>query len=75
MIQEPIETRLTRLEELVARLIRGRADDGTPTRDDWIQTVGMFRGDPVVQEMIDESQRSREEERRQAGDEAERDST
>ncbi len=75
MIQEPIETRLTRLEEQVARLISGRADDGTPTDDDWKQTVGMFRGDPVVKEMIDESQRSRDEERRQARDESKCDST
>ena len=74
MILEQIETRLARLEEQVARLISGGEAGSLPARDDWKQTVGMFRGDPVVKEMIDEAQRSREEERRQARGEAERDS-
>ena len=74
MILEPIETRLARLEEQMARLISGGAVGSRPARDDWMQTVGMFRGDPVVKEMIDEAQRSREEERRQARGEAECDS-
>ena len=74
MILEPIETRLARLEEQVARLISRGAADSPPAPDDWKQTVGMFRGDPVTKEMLDEAQRSREDERRQARGEGECDS-
>jgi hypothetical protein len=47
-------------------LIGTRTEEAQPATDDWIQTVGMFRGDPIVQEMIEQSRRTREEERRKA---------
>ena len=66
MIQETLEVRVARLEQQMDLLMCGRTDDRQPTADDWKQTVGMFRGDPIVQEMIDESRRMREEDRNRA---------
>ena len=40
--------------------------DDPPRRKDWRRTVGMFKGDPIVKEMIDEALRMREEQRREA---------
>lgn len=62
------------LEERVARLERrldelgGRRASETHTKD-WRSTVGKFRGDPVMKEIIDGALRQREEERRLARDE------
>ena len=64
MAQETLETRVARLEEQMSLLMRRQVADRQPPRDAWEQTVGMFRGDPVFQEMIDEAQRLREENRR-----------
>jgi len=35
-----------------------------PGRDDWMETVGMFRGDPIMAEILEEAARIREEDRR-----------
>jgi len=43
-----------------------------PGPDDWRSTVGAFRGDPIFQEMMAETTRRRNEERRQAHEEWER---
>ncbi len=64
MNQETLEARVERLERQMDLLLRGRANDRLPARDDWMQTVGMFRGDPVFQQMIEEARRLREEDRR-----------
>lgn len=59
-----LEERVARLETLV-----GVADTSTPNsprQRDWRRTVGMFRGDPVMKEVIDEALRLREEEREEA---------
>lgn len=66
MSQETLETRVARLEEQMSVLMGRQTADRQPPRDAWKQTVGMFRGDPVFQEMIDEAQRLREEDRRRA---------
>jgi hypothetical protein len=66
VVQQTLEARVARLEQQMNLLIGGRTDQSQPTADDWKQTVGMFRGDPIVREMIDQSQRMREEDRRRA---------
>jgi hypothetical protein len=66
MVLQTLEARVARLEQQVKLLIGGRTDESQPTADDWKQTVGMFRGDPIVEEMIQESQRIREEDRSHA---------
>ena len=48
----------------MAIVFAGGAAKGQPARDAWRNTVGMFRGDPIVGEMIEEAQRIREEDRR-----------
>jgi hypothetical protein len=45
-------------------LMQGRTDESQPAADAWRKTVGMFRGDPIFGEMIEEAQRLREEDRR-----------
>ena len=73
MTTETLEARITRLEQQMNRLL-GDSAAGEPAQDAWEQTVGMFRGDPVFKEMLDEAQRMREESRRLArqADESER---
>ena len=64
MSQETIEARVARLEQQMSLLMHGGASESRPPRDAWRKTVGMFRGDPVVGEMIEEAERLREEDRR-----------
>jgi hypothetical protein len=60
-----LEERVTKLEERVDELMH-KAD--TPAhKKDWRRTVGMFEGDPIMKEIIEEGQRIRKEDRRQAG--------
>ena len=66
MNHETVESRVARLEQQMSVLMSGRADDSGPAPDEWQGSVGMFRGDPVVQEMIEEARRMREEDRRLA---------
>lgn len=56
-----IEERISMLEQAVF----GPADKSRREKD-WQRTVGMFRGDPIMKEVIDEALRLREEERKQA---------
>jgi len=60
-----LEDRVARLERLVDELTRKSASD--PRVKDWRRTVGMFEGDPIMKEIIEEGRRIREEDRRQAG--------
>lgn len=55
-----IEERLTQLEKRVDEL--AQAKPSGPIKD-WRRTVGMFRDDPVMKEVIDEALRAREAER------------
>jgi len=73
MIQDTIENRLSRLEEQVSVLMSARTNLDEPGPDEWEQTVGMFRGDPIVGEMIEGARRIREEDRRRAREAPERD--
>ena len=64
MSQDTLESRVAHLERQMARLLRGGGESGQPDRNAWRKTVGMFRGDPIVGEMIEEARRIREEDRR-----------
>ncbi|ETX02230.1 hypothetical protein [Candidatus Entotheonella palauensis] len=61
MSESPLEERVSKLEQLVNKLIHGT--DAAPK--DWRQTVGMFDGDPIMKEIIEEGRRIREADRRQ----------
>ena len=63
MAEATLEERVTALEQLVAQLMRTTAATERPK--DWRRTVGMFDGDPIMQEIIAEGRRLREEDRRQ----------
>ena len=68
MVQETLDLRVAQLEKQMNLLLRERANGNQPTADDWKQTIGMFRGDPIVEEMIEQSRRMREEDRRRANE-------
>lgn len=68
MSEIALEARVARLEKLVDGLIDHGNRYPTPGQD-WRSSIGMFDGDPIFQEMLDETSRRREEERRQARDE------
>ncbi|XZE55946.1 hypothetical protein SH139x_001998 [Planctomycetaceae bacterium SH139] len=55
-----IEDRITKLEHAVF------GKNAEPGRDEWQTTVGMFRGDPVMKEILDDMQEERERERQEA---------
>jgi hypothetical protein len=63
MAEATLEERVATLEQLVARLLQTTAQGAHPK--DWRRTVGMFDGDPIMQEIIAEGRRLREEDRRQ----------
>ena len=56
----PIEERVARLEKAVF----GARQE--PSRDDWQKSVGMFRGDPIIQEILDDVRKARDREREQS---------
>ena len=65
MTEATVEQRLVRLEQIVEELRQQVSrKPGQPGRDDWRRTIGMFAGDPVADEIIDEALRIRDEERR-----------
>ncbi len=69
MTTETLEQRVARLEEQMRVVVNGRADEGTsPPRKDWQRTVGMFRNDPIMEEIIEAGRRIREEDRQQAAE-------
>ena len=65
MSQAALEERVARLEKLFDEWVLGPLDRGEPGRDDWMKSVGMFAGDPVMKEIIDEGRRVREQDRQQ----------
>ena len=62
MAEATLEERVATLEQLVAQLMRTTATTERPK--DWRRTVGMFDGDPFMQEIIAEGRRLREQDRR-----------
>ena len=65
MSEATLEERVTKLEKLVDELMH--KTDTSVQKKDWRRTVGMFEGDPVMKETIEEGRRIREADRRQAG--------
>ena len=63
MAEATLEERVATLEQLVAHLLQTTAPGVRPK--DWRRTVGMFDGDPIMQEIIVAGQRLRDEDRRQ----------
>jgi hypothetical protein len=63
MAEATLEERVATLEQLVAHLLQTTAPGARPK--DWRRTVGMFDGDPIMQEIIVAGQRLRDEDRRQ----------
>ena len=68
MSQASLEKRVAHLEDQVNRLLNQSAANGQtsdqPGLDDWKNTVGMFDGDRVMKEIIDETLKVREEDRK-----------
>ena len=58
-----LEDRLSRIEKLVDELVQ-KSTGGEPSKD-WRRTVGMFDGDPIMREIIEEGRRIRELDREQ----------
>jgi hypothetical protein len=65
MSTSTLEERVARLETLVENLLRDKNRYPSPGKD-WRSTIGMFDGDPLFKEMLEEATRRREEERREA---------
>ena len=63
MSEATLEERVATLEKLVAELMH-KADTSVRKKD-WRRTVGMFDGDSIMQEIIDEGRRVREADRQQ----------
>jgi hypothetical protein len=66
MVERTLEERVARLEQRVDDLAGGKATSLPVPAKDWRRTVGMFRGDPVMKQVIDGALRLREEERQRA---------
>ncbi len=57
-----LEERVALLERRLDELAQGKSLSSLPPKD-WRRTVGMFRDDPIMKEVIDEALRTREVER------------
>jgi hypothetical protein len=60
-----LEERVIKLEKLVEELMH--KTDLSVREKDWRRTVGMFKGDAIMKEIIEEGRRIREEDRRRTG--------
>jgi len=56
-----LEERVIKLERLVETLLQ--RVEVSARKKDWRRTAGMFDGDPLIQEIIEEGRRVREEDR------------
>jgi hypothetical protein len=66
MVERTLEERVARLEQRLDNLVGGHANSLQVPAKDWRRTVGMFRGDPIMKQVIDGALRLREEERQLA---------
>lgn len=65
MSRPTIDQRLTALEQEVARLSKLHAGERPPPAKDWRSTLGMFAGDPIMKEIIEEGRKIRQQDREQ----------
>ena len=65
MSQPSLEQRVAQLETQMATLLQGTTGDllAEPGRDEWKKTLGMFDNDAVMDEIIEETLKVREEDR------------
>lgn len=68
-MQPTLEERVSQLEQRLDALTRGNAAPNSKPKD-WRRTVGMFRDDPIMKEIIDHAQQAREAERAAASTQA-----
>lgn len=61
--QQTIDDRVAALEKQVAWLSQLQRDEGEVGDDEWRSTVGMFAGDPIMKEIIEEGRKFRERDR------------
>jgi hypothetical protein len=66
MSQPTLDQRVAALENEVARLSKLIPKEPQNLRGDWRSTIGMFAGDPVMQEIIDEGRKIRAQDREQS---------
>ena len=66
MVERTLEERVARLEQRIDDLAGSQATSFQVPAKDWRRTVGMFRGDPIMKQVIDGALRLREEERQLA---------
>ena len=66
MPTEALEQRVARLEEQMRVMNDRQTGSEAVPRKDWRSTVGMFRNDPVMKEIIEAGRRIREDDRQQA---------
>ena len=62
MPEATLEERVVKLERLVEMVLQRM--DVSVRKKDWRRTAGMFDGDPLMREIIEEGRRVREEDRR-----------
>jgi hypothetical protein len=63
MEEATLEERVATLEQLVPQWIH--TAERMARKKDWRRTIGMFDGDPIMQEIMAEGRRLRAEDRRQ----------
>jgi len=64
MSQPTLDERVTALEQEVARLSKHRPGERPLPEKNWHSTLGMFAGDAIMKEIIDEGQKIREQDRK-----------
>ena len=62
MPETSLEERIVKLEQMMETVLRNI--ELSTLKKDWRRTAGMFDGDPLMKEIIEEGQRVREEDRR-----------
>ena len=67
MATETLTQRVLRLEEQMRTMLQKEsASQAAPVVKDWRKTVGMFRDDPIMGQIIEAGRRIREEDRLRA---------
>jgi hypothetical protein len=66
MSQPTLAERVAALEREVARLSKSIPGERSAPDKDWRSTRGMFAGDPIIKEIIEEGRKLRESDRRQS---------